>query len=101
AVGAICVLLFWSLLAFLEPNASVRWRRGATLLFALAPFGVFMFGSHMNHATVLLWLLVAALALAHATARPDSSPLWGGLAGLALGVAATIRPLDAACFALP
>lgn len=100
-VGALCVMLFWSLLAFLAPDASVRWRRGATLLFALAPFGVFMFGSHMNHATVLLWLMVAALALAHATARQESSPLWGGLVGLALGVAATIRPLDAACFAFP
>jgi hypothetical protein len=101
AVGALCVVLFWALLAFLEPDASPRWRRGATLLFALAPFGVFMFGSHMNHATVLLWLMLAALALAHSTANPDSSPWWGGLAGLALGVAATIRPLDAACFALP
>jgi hypothetical protein len=101
AVGALCVLLFWSLLPFLEPEASPRWRRGATLLFALTPFGVFMFGSHMNHATVLLWLMVATLALAHATARRDASPVWGGLVGLALGVAATIRPLDAGCFALP
>jgi hypothetical protein len=101
AVGALSVLLFWTLLPFLEPGASRRWRRGATLLFAATPFGAFMFGSHMNHATVLMWLLLASVALARATREEDPSPLWGGLTGLALGIAATIRPLDAACFALP
>lgn len=99
--GALSVLLFGLLLRRLEPDATPRWHRGAVALFALAPFAAFMFGSHMNHATALAWLLVATLALASATAGRDAHPGWGLLAGLGLGVAATIRPVDAAAFALP
>ena len=99
-VGALSVLCFARLLRVLEPQATRRWYRGTVLLFALAPFGAFMFGSHMNHATVLLWLLVAMLGLARATV-PGASRWWGLITGLGLGVAATIRPLDAAAFALP
>ncbi len=101
AVGAACVALFGSLLPVFEPEASQRWRRGALILFAVAPFGAFMFGSHMNHATTLLWLLVAVLALSRATLRDDASPWWGLLVGIGLGIAATIRPVDAVAFALP
>lgn len=100
AAGALSVLIFALLLPWLAPEWSRAVRRGAAALFALAPFAAFMYGSHMNHATTLLWLLVAILGLARATAE-DSSPWWGFLAGLGLGVAATIRPLDAAAFALP
>jgi hypothetical protein len=99
--GAVSVVLFGSLLRRLEPDASRRWHRGAVALFALAPFGAFMFGSHMNHSTTLAWLLVAAVALARATDRAEAHPGWGLLTGLALGTAATIRPLDGAAFALP
>lgn len=99
--GALCVMLFWRLLGHLEPDATRRWRRGATVLFALTPFAVFMFGSHMNHVTTLLWLLVAMVALARATHDPGASPWWGALMGLALGAAAAIRPMDGAAFALP
>ncbi|MBX3174171.1 MAG: hypothetical protein KF709_07145 [Gemmatimonadaceae bacterium] len=98
--GALCVLLFHALLLAVEPDASQRFRRWSLVLFATAPFGAFMFGSHMNHATSLVWLLAAAVALAQAT-RPGASPWWGLATGLALGVAATIRPLDAGAFALP
>ncbi|MDH5233868.1 MAG: hypothetical protein OEW77_02845, partial [Gemmatimonadota bacterium] len=99
--GAASVVLFGLLLRRLEPEASRRWHRGAVALFALAPFGAFMFGSHMNHVTTLAWLLLAAVALARATERTDAHPGWGLLTGLALGAAATIRPLDGAAFALP
>ena len=103
--GAVSVLAFAVVLGALEPTATRRWHRGALTLFVVAPFGVFMFGSHMNHATTLAWLLVATAALARATrdsSSPESnSPWWGLLAGLGLGVAATIRPLDAVVFALP
>ena len=100
ASGAIAVWLFGRLMREMEPSASRAWRVGATALFALAPFGVFMFGSHMNHATATMWLLAAALALAFAT-RERGSPWWGLAIGLALGAAATIRPVDGAAFALP
>lgn len=98
--GALCVALFWVLLGRTDPLSSVRWRRSATILFAVAPFGAFMFGSHMNHVTTLLWLMVAVVGLAEAT-REGARPWWGLLAGIGLGVAATIRPLDAVAFALP
>ncbi len=98
--GAVCVWCFGQLLRATDPDATRRWHRGAVLLFALAPFGAFMFGSHMNHATTLAWLLIAAVAVERAT-RAGAAIGWGALAGIALGVAASIRPLDAVVFALP
>jgi hypothetical protein len=100
-VGALTVWLFWLLTRQTDPLASRDWRLGATGLFAVAPFGAFMFGSHMNHATTLLWLMVAMVALARATAGTDARPRYAWLAGTGLGIAATIRPLDAVAFALP
>jgi hypothetical protein len=100
-VGALSVWLFWLLTKQSDPLASRSWRTGATALFVVAPFGAFMFGSHMNHATTLLWLLVALTGLARATARGEASPAYAWLAGTGLGAAATIRPLDAVAFAVP
>ncbi len=105
AAGAVSVLCFGHLLGTLEPDASRAWHRGAVVLFAVAPFGAFMFGSHMNHATTLGWLLLATVALAIAT-QPGSSATWrrvpwGVACGIALGAAASIRPVDGAAFALP
>ena len=73
----------------------------ALLLYALAPFAVFLGGTMMNAVTETAWLLAAALAVMIATA--DAAPRAGAafLAGLALGIAASIRPADAAAFALP
>lgn len=103
--GLLAVRLFAEVLKGVEPTASRQWHRGALTLFAVAPFGMFMFGSHMNHATTLLWLLVAWVGLLRATTTAgqgvSSTPLWGLVAGLGLGMAATIRPLDGAAFALP
>lgn len=99
-VGAISCWLFWVLLREVEPGATSRWRVLSTALFAVTPFGAFMFGSHMNHASSLLWVLAASAALARAT-RSDAALGWGLVTGLALGVAATIRPLDAVAFAVP
>lgn len=99
-IGAVSVGLFWLLLRELEPVASARWRLGAAAVFAAAPFAAFMFGSHMNHASALVWCLAAVVALTRAV-QPDARARWGLLCGIALGVAATIRPLDAVAFALP
>lgn len=100
-IGALCVGLFWVLLRTLEPEATARFRLGTTLAFAVAPFGAFMFGSHMNHGSVLLWLLLVMVALVRATRDDARAPLWALVMGLGLGIAATIRPLDAGAFALP
>lgn len=73
----------------------------AVLLFAFAPFTAFLAGSMMNHVTTLAWLLGAAWALALCTVHEEPRPLAALALGLSLGIAATIRPVDAAAFALP
>jgi len=96
--GALAVLGFGLLLRRIEPRPGVAL--AATLLFGFAPFALFMSGSHMNHVTVLCWLVLAMLALARAVT--DDGRFRDGLwTGLALGIAATIRPVDALAFALP
>jgi len=77
----------------------------ASLLFAFAPYMVFMSGSQMNHVPTLLGVCAALLALERTTASRVSSHrarfLFALACGLALGFAATVRPVDAAAFALP
>ena len=97
--GAASILLYGVLARRLDPRPGVVL--GAVLLFALAPFTVFMSGSYMNHVTGLTWLLVAMVGLTGAV-RDDGGRFRDGLlAGLGLGVAATIRPVDAMAFAFP
>jgi hypothetical protein len=99
--GAISVVIFSRLLRRTDPEASRAFYICATLLFAVTPFGAFMFGSHMNHATTLMWLLVATLALGIVAQSEAPRAGWAFVNGLGLGAAATIRPLDAFAFALP
>jgi hypothetical protein len=99
--GALSVALFARLVRLTDPAASPAFHAGATVLFAVAPFGAFMFGSHMNHATTLLWLLVATLGLAKVVGSETPRTGWAFLNGIGLGAAAAIRPLDAFAFALP
>lgn len=101
ASGAISVAIFAKLVKLTDPGATRAFHVGATLLFAVTPFGAFMFGSHMNHATTLAWLLLATLALANIAGSTSPRIGWAFVNGLGLGVAATIRPLDAFAFALP
>lgn len=97
--GALSVLVFGALLLRVEPRAGVRL--GALLLFALAPFTVFMAASHMNHVTALFWIIVGVLGLVRAVSRDAGRFRDGLLAGLGFGLAATIRPVDALAFAAP
>lgn len=98
--GALTVVLFGDLLRRAEPEASRRWHRWTTVAFALAPFWVFMAGSHMNHVPTLLWTVAAMGALFRAT-TPGRHWAWGLATGWCLGMATSIRPLDGAVFALP
>ena len=76
----------------------------ASLLFAFAPYMVFMSGSQMNHVPTLLGICAALFALERTTTPEDvssrSRSLYALACGLALGFAATVRPVDAAAFAL-
>src|SRR5439155_17390225 len=96
--GAGAVLGWGWVLPRLEPSPAIRG--GALLLFALAPFPVFLAGSHMNHTPALLWLLLAAGALLRLD-PVEPRPALGFAAGLALGLAAATRPPDALALALP
>lgn len=97
--GALTVLVFARLLRRIElrPGTALA----ALLLLAFCPFWLFLAGSMMNHVTATAWLMVAALALYRATV--DQHGRWPAAfaLGLALGLAATIRPMDALAFALP
>jgi len=96
--GALSVLGFGALVRRIEPRRGVAF--GATLLFAFAPFAVFMSGSHMNHVTTLFWLVVGCWGLSRAVS--DEARFGDGLlTGLGFGLAATIRPADALAFAVP
>ncbi len=97
--GALGVRVFWSIAHRTESKPSVA--SGATLLFAFAPFVLFMSGSHMNHVSTLLFALLATLASLRAVSEPLHRRRLAFLAGLALGAMGTIRPVDAVAFALP
>jgi hypothetical protein len=97
--GALTVLAFAAFLRVAEPRPGVAL--AATLLLAFAPFAFFMAGSYMNHVPALLCLVLSIAALARVTTAPTPRPLLALANGLALGAAATIRPVDAIAFALP
>jgi hypothetical protein len=76
----------------------------ASLLFAFSPYMVFMSGSQMNHVPTLLGICAALAAFERATAIGQSErrrTTYAFFGGIALGFAATVRPVDAAAFALP
>ena len=102
-VGPLCatlsVMAYGRLIRRVDERAGVRL--GATVLFALAPFTMFLAGSHMNHVTSLMWLLVAVAALAAGMTDTRPRVLLALGAGLAFGMAGTVRPADALAFALP
>lgn len=81
-----------------EPPVSAT---NALLLLLLAPFPLFMSASHMNHVTALTWTLggIAGLAAVVTSERPRPGMALG--LGLAFGLAASIRPVDAAAFGAP
>ncbi len=97
--AGISALLFARLLRRIEPRDGTAL--AALLLFAFAPFALFLGGSAMNHVTTTMVLLAAALLLVRATVD-DGTHLGAAFAcGIALGLAATIRPLDAVVYAVP
>jgi hypothetical protein len=99
AFAAASVVLFGMLLRDVERRTTVRIL--ALLLFAFAPFVALMAGSHMNHVTCGTWLLLGALGAVRSNTGDGPRPGWAWLGGLGFGIAATIRPGDAAAFALP
>lgn len=85
-----------------EPHAPTRWL--ALLVCAGAPFLAYQAGTQMNHAPATAALMLGLGGTAHALLAPATGGGRVGAAfagGLGFGLAATTRPLDALCFALP
>ncbi|MCC7194447.1 MAG: hypothetical protein IT356_02710 [Gemmatimonadaceae bacterium] len=101
--GAVAVATFARLLRRIYGQAASLTVIAGTLLFGLGPFVAFQFGSHMSHGPVLMWILLATLALAVAAESRDfrSTIVPGVLAGLFAGCAFAVRPLDAVAYAAP
>jgi hypothetical protein len=99
AFGAGAAVLYWALVRQLDARPGVPL--GATLLFAFGPFVAFMAGSHMNHVPTLFWLCLALWSLERVVRSNQTDRTDAIVCGLSFGVMASIRPLDAAVFAVP
>ncbi|MBC7789958.1 MAG: hypothetical protein H7Z74_08425, partial [Anaerolineae bacterium] len=97
--GAVSALVFPLILKRFETRTGVI--AGAAALFAFAPFVAYMSGSHMNHVTTLMWLMIAMAALACVITSKSPRPRVALLSGFGFAMAASIRPVDALAFALP
>lgn len=97
--GALSVLVLARMMRITKVASGVAL--ATVVLFATSPFVASMTGSYMSHVPTLTMLLLAGVALAHATSDDTARSGWGFLCGLALGAAATIRPLDGLVFAAP
>lgn len=96
-LGGTAVLGFAAWQRRTEPDAATRL--AALLLFATAPFFVFLSASHMNHVPTLACTLAGAAATARAIQEGRRGP--AVFAGAAFGLAATIRPFDALAWCAP
>lgn len=97
--GALAIPAVAILARAADPRAGVS--SGATLLFAITPFFVFMSGTHMGHVPVLTFALWGGAAMATALASASPRPGVALASGLAFGLSASVRPVDAAAFAVP
>ncbi len=91
----------WWWLRAVESHAATRLL--ALLFTAAAPFFVFQAGTQMNHAPAVAALLLglAGTAQALVPAASAATRRAGIVGGLGFGLAATTRPVDALCFAMP
>lgn len=97
--GAIAIVAFATFARSTEESPGTAL--AATIVFAFAPFALFMSGSYMNHVTSLAWIVIGMAAMAGVFTSDGPRPAMAMLSGLGFGVAATIRPVDAFAFAAP
>lgn len=103
--GALSVFVFARLLRRIYGNEAPLTVMIGSLVFGLGPFAAFQFSSHMSHGPVLMWILMATLALTRvlspARSPGDGAARWAFLAGVCAGCAFAVRPLDAVAYAVP
>lgn len=95
--GGLTVTAFGLVLRRADARPAVR--AGALLLFALAPFTLFMAGSRMSHGPALGLGLAALAAWLGFLERPRAGLALA--AGLALGLLVATRPAEGLAFGLP
>jgi 4-amino-4-deoxy-L-arabinose transferase-like glycosyltransferase len=90
---------FYRFVSRIDDEATARF---AAILLALCPFFFLMGGSQMNHTATVACIVTGLAALAAWRASPGgaSASRAAALLGGSLGVAATIRPFDAAIVAV-
>ena len=96
AVGALMIY------RFLAATTTEREARTVALLFGISPFVLFMAATRLDHvpALVAIWMAIAALPGWTKAASPGVARRHAAVVGLGLGLAATIRPYDAALCAI-
>ncbi len=104
-VGAVAVFVFARLIRHLHGSDAPWLVVFGALVFGLAPFVAFQFGSHMSHGPFVMWLLTAVLLLAPLIERRVESSgqvRWRHLfGGVCAGMAFAVRPLDGIAFVVP
>ncbi|MCP4357323.1 MAG: hypothetical protein GY796_04810, partial [Chloroflexi bacterium] len=81
----------------LQALYSRRTARISILLLAVSPWFIFLAMSYMTHMSTLAAALTATLCVLYA--RTTKRAIWGWLGGIALGMIALIRPLEAIAIA--
>jgi hypothetical protein len=96
AIGALIVH------RFVAATTTEREARTVALLFAASPFVLFMAATQLDHmpALVAIWMAIAALPGWVRSTTPRHARRHTAVVGLGLGIAATIRPYDAALCAI-
>ena len=96
-LGTLSLLLFFLVTRTMYSDHRILTMGSCLLLFS--PFFLFMSSSYMNHSSTLFFLLL--FLYAYLKIFSSDSRLYPLLAGLSLGYAVTIRPLDAVAFSAP
>lgn len=101
--GGIAVAGFARLLRRVFRQTNPVTVTAGTLLFALSPFAVFQFASHMSHGPALMWLVLAVLGLSHLIdgSAPAHQIAIAAATGVAAGSMCAVRPLDGVAFGAP
>ena len=96
-LGTLSLLLFYLVTKTMYGEHRILMLSSCLLLFS--PFFLFMSASYMNHTSTLFFLLL--FLYAYLKMFSSDACLYALLAGLSLGYAVTIRPLDAVAFSAP
>jgi len=96
-LGACSLLIFFLFLKTIYQDRQTPYV--STSLLLLSPFFLFMSSNHMNHSSTMFFILL--FLYGYARLLSSQSSLYGVLAGVSLGYAITIRPLDAMSISIP